>query len=61
MHPPLAKDSPVLETDWPAEKTAAWLLTELWERRHDSWLKLVALEWAGPFPFYGIEAVPEWL
>ena len=38
-----------------------WALTELWERRFDSWLKLLTLEWTGPFPFYGIEPAPEWL
>ena len=61
MFPPLCKASPVMEMDWTPETTMVWLLTELWERRFDSWLKLVALEYVGQFPFYGIEAVPQWL
>ena len=63
MFPPLSKGDPCgeMRDDWTPETACAWMLTELWERRSDHWLKLVALEWAGPFPFYGIEAVPEWL
>jgi hypothetical protein len=63
MFPPMAKDAPCAEMPdgWTPETTAAWLLTELWERRSDHWLKLVAMEWVGPFPFYGIEVAPEWL
>ena len=61
MFPPLSKSSPVREMGmgWTQEAALAWMLTELWERRSDHWLKLVALEWVGPFPFYGIEAAPD--
>lgn len=63
MFPPLAKNGPVQETakGWTSEKAAVWLLTELWERKSDTWLKLVAVEWIGPFPFYGVKPVPEWM
>lgn len=63
MFPPLSKDDPCREMrdGWSPQSAVAWMLTELWERRSDHWLKLVALEWAGPFPFYGIESAPEWL
>jgi len=61
MFPPMAKEGPIsdIPPNWDTDKTCSWMLTELWDRRSDSWLKLVALEWAGPFPFYGIEAAPE--
>jgi len=63
MFPPLSKDDPSgeMRDGWTPQTASAWMLTELWERRSDHWLKLVALEWAGPFPFYGIEPAPEWL
>lgn len=63
LHPPLAKDGPVPEmaAGWTPEMAAAWLLTELWERKADVWLKLLAVEWLGPFPFHGVKPVPEWM
>jgi hypothetical protein len=62
MFPPLAKSGPCVEVaeGWTPDTALEWVLTELWERRADTWLKLVAMEWAGPFPFYGIEPAPEW-
>ena len=63
MFPPMSKDDPCAEmrNQWSVERACVWILTELWERRFDSWLKLVAMEWIGPFPFYGIEDAPDWL
>jgi len=63
MFPPLAKSGPCggLQPPWTRESALSWMLTELWERRFDTWLKLVALSWCGPFPFYGIDPVPEWM
>jgi hypothetical protein len=62
MFPMLAKDGPCpeMDPDWSPEKALAWVLTELWERRFDTWLKLTAIEWVGPFPFYGTNPAPEW-
>lgn len=61
VYPPLAIRSPLgeLESGWTENQAMEWLLTELWERRADTWLKLLAMEWCGPFPFYGLEAAPE--
>jgi hypothetical protein len=63
LFPEECRESPVgeLPQAWDAPRLARWLLTESWHRRGDSWMKLVAIELVGPFPFYGIEAVPEWL
>lgn len=63
MFPPLAKDGPCPEmaAGWTPDRALAWTLTELWERRADTWLKLTAVEWVGPFPFYGIEPAQDWM
>ncbi len=63
MFPPLSKNGPCQEipAGWTEEDALAWVLTELWNRKSDSWLKLVALEWIGPFPFYGIEPAPDFV
>lgn len=62
MFPMMAKDGPCQEMGrgWDAARALGWLLTELWHRRSDTWLKLLAMEWAGPFPFYGIAPAKEW-
>lgn len=55
--PPKSDRSPFGEVppSWRDGSLIEWLLIDLWERRHDNWLKLVAIELCGPFPFYGLE------
>lgn len=54
--PPQASDSPFAEAPgaWSDARLIEWLLVDLWRRRCDLWLKLCALDQAGPFPFYGL-------
>lgn len=42
---------------WTEGDLMSWLLVDLWNRKADSYLKLVALELASRFPFYGIDPV----
>jgi hypothetical protein len=61
LFPPASREDPFgsLPQGWDVTRLQGWLLTELWNRRSDHWLKLVANELVGPFPFYGIEDAPE--
>jgi hypothetical protein len=61
LFPPASREDPFggPPDGWSVSRIQVWLLTELWNRRSDHWMKLVALEIVGPFPFYGIEDAPE--
>lgn len=61
LFPPASREDPFgsLPPGWDVRRLKAWLLTELWNRRSDHWLKMVALELVGPFPFYGLEDAPD--
>lgn len=61
LFPPESAKQPFSDppSDWDMTKLCRWLLVDLWNRRSDHWLKLVALELTGPFPFYGIEPAPD--
>lgn len=56
LFPPQSLSSPLREvpSGWSDAQVKAWLLVDLWQRRHDHWLKLYSLGACGPFPFYGL-------
>ena len=57
VFPPQSTWSPLLDAP-PGESEARrieWLLIDLWNRRFDHWLKLMAVSLAGPFAFYGLD------
>jgi hypothetical protein len=60
IFPPQAAASPISEIpeSWTESDIYKWLLSDLWLRRHDHWLKLEALGARGPFAFYGIGPTP---
>jgi hypothetical protein len=59
--PPESQKSPIpdVPASWSDAQIIQWLLVDLWQRRHDHWIKLSAIGLVGPFGFYGIgEADP---
>lgn len=54
--PPEAQKSPFTDPPhtWSDAQLVEWLLINLWQRRHDHWVKLSAIGVYGPFGFYGV-------
>ena len=55
---PYSKNDPFsdpLPEEWADMEMMRWLLVDLWHRRADHWMKLVAMALRTPFAFYGLE------